>query len=116
MNDSGDTDKIAVLVCEIVAENLGVKRGEVLLESNLVDDLGADSLDLVEVATALEKEFDRDPPAPADDPFEVLCEHDCYNFTVANLIRWAKEEELQLDPPIAGLKHSQQQGSEVHAP
>ena len=42
----------------IISEQLGVKREEVLLESNFVDDLGADSLDVVELVMALEDEFE----------------------------------------------------------
>lgn len=42
---------------KIVAEQLGVKEEEVKIESSFVDDLGADSLDTVELVMALEEEF-----------------------------------------------------------
>lgn len=42
---------------EIIAEQLGVKKEEIKPESSFVDDLGADSLDTVEVVMALEEEF-----------------------------------------------------------
>ena len=45
-------------VKKIVAEQLGVKEDEVSNESSFVDDLGADSLDTVELVMALEDEFD----------------------------------------------------------
>ncbi len=45
-------------VKKIVVEQLGVKEGEVSLNSSFVDDLGADSLDTVELVMALEEEFD----------------------------------------------------------
>ena len=45
-------------VKKIVAEQLGVKEDEVSNESSFVDDLGADSLDTVELVMALEEEFD----------------------------------------------------------
>lgn len=42
---------------KIVVEQLGVKEDEVKTESSFVDDLGADSLDTVELVMALEEEF-----------------------------------------------------------
>lgn len=41
----------------IIVDQLGVGEGEVSLETKFVDDLGADSLDLVELIMALEEEF-----------------------------------------------------------
>ena len=49
-------------VKKIVAEQLGVKEDEVSNESSFVDDLGADSLDTVELVMALEEEFDTEIP------------------------------------------------------
>ena len=46
----------------IVAEQLGVKEEEVTNESSFVDDLGADSLDTVELVMAFEEEFDIEVP------------------------------------------------------
>ncbi|ABQ26068.1 acyl carrier protein [Geotalea uraniireducens] len=43
---------------EIVAEQLGVDEGQVTNEASFMDDLGADSLDTVELVMALEEEFD----------------------------------------------------------
>lgn len=45
-------------VKKIVVEQLGVNEGEVTSEASFVDDLGADSLDTVELVMALEEEFD----------------------------------------------------------
>ena len=44
-------------VIEIVAEQLGVDEDEITREASFIDDLGADSLDLVELIMALEEEF-----------------------------------------------------------
>jgi acyl carrier protein len=44
-------------VAEIIAEQLGVEVSEVTPEASFVDDLGADSLDTVELVMALEEEF-----------------------------------------------------------
>ncbi len=42
---------------DIIVENLGVSPEEVKLEASLADDLGADSLDAVEISMAVEEEF-----------------------------------------------------------
>ena len=49
-------------VKKIVAEQLGVKEEEVTTESSFVNDLGADSLDTVELVMALEEEFETEIP------------------------------------------------------
>jgi acyl carrier protein len=56
-------------VRDIVVDKLGVDEGEVKEDSSFVDDLGADSLDLVELIMALEEEFsdDGDPVEISDD-------------------------------------------------
>lgn len=49
-------------VKRIVAEQLGVKEEEITNDSSFVDDLGADSLDTVELVMALEEEFGTEIP------------------------------------------------------
>ncbi|MEZ5539450.1 MAG: acyl carrier protein [Pseudomonadales bacterium] len=49
-------------VKKIVAEQLGVKEEDVKNEASFVEDLGADSLDTVELVMALEEEFDIEIP------------------------------------------------------
>src|SRR5258708_38489752 len=49
-------------VKKIVAEQLGVNEADVKIESTFVDDLGADSLDTVELVMALEEEFECEIP------------------------------------------------------
>ena len=49
-------------VVKMVAEQLGVKEEDVKPDSSFVDDLGADSLDTVELIMALEEEFDTEIP------------------------------------------------------
>jgi acyl carrier protein len=55
-------ENIEQRVKKIVAEQLGVNEAEVKLESTFVDDLGADSLDTVELVMALEEEFECEIP------------------------------------------------------
>jgi acyl carrier protein len=49
-------------VKKITIEQLGVSEAEVKISSSFVDDLGADSLDTVELVMALEEEFDTEIP------------------------------------------------------
>ena len=49
-------------VRKIVVEQLGVGEDEVTLEASFIDDLGADSLDTVELVMALEEEFETEIP------------------------------------------------------
>lgn len=60
MSEMGHT--VANKVREIVASQLGVAESEVTAESSILDDLGADSLDVVELVMALEEEFDLEVP------------------------------------------------------
>ena len=47
---------------DIIAEQLGIEANEITTESSFVDDLGADSLDIVELIMALEEEFNMEIP------------------------------------------------------
>ncbi len=49
---------IETKVSEIIAEQLGINEDDISTESSLSEDLGADSLDIVEVVMALEEEFE----------------------------------------------------------
>ena len=55
-------ENIEQRVKKIVVEQLGVKEDEVTNEASFVDDLGADSLDTVELVMALEEEFETEIP------------------------------------------------------
>ena len=49
-------------VKEIIIEQLGVTESSITMEASFIDDLGADSLDIVELIMALEEEFDLEIP------------------------------------------------------
>ena len=49
-------------VKKVIVEQLGVNEDEVVLSASFIDDLGADSLDTVELVMALEEEFDTEIP------------------------------------------------------
>ena len=54
--------EIAERVKSIIVEQLGVSMDEVNPEASFIDDLGADSLDIVELIMALEEEYDMEIP------------------------------------------------------
>ncbi len=54
---------------EIVAEKLGIEKAKVTMEASFIDDLGADSLDTVELIMKMEEDFDIEIP---DDEAEKL--------------------------------------------
>ncbi|HTL48470.1 MAG TPA: acyl carrier protein [Verrucomicrobiae bacterium] len=72
-------------ITEIIVEQLGVKPEEVIPEASFVDDLGADSLDTVELVMALEEEFGIEIP---DEDAEKI-------QTVGDAIRYIEEKSAQ---------------------
>lgn len=72
-------------VKNIVAEQLGVKEEEVTAEASFVDDLGADSLDTVELVMALEEAFECEIP---DEEAEKIT-------TVQQAIDYVKERSAE---------------------
>ncbi|WP_447980748.1 acyl carrier protein [Candidatus Nitrospira bockiana] len=69
-------------VKKIIAEQLGVDEEEVVPEASFVDDLGADSLDTVELVMAFEEEFDIE--IPDEDAEKIL--------TVGKAMEYIKEK------------------------
>ena len=69
-------------ITEIIVEQLGVKPEEVVPEASFVDDLGADSLDTVELVMAVEEEFGIEIP---DEDAEKI-------QTVGDAIRYIEEK------------------------
>jgi acyl carrier protein len=57
-----DMGELETKVKDIIAEELGVEREKLTGEASFMEDLGADSLDTVELVMAFEKEFDIDIP------------------------------------------------------
>lgn len=70
-------------VKEIVVEQLGVEEDEVTMESSFIDDLGADSLDIVELIMALEEEFEIEVP---DEEAEKIT-------TVGDVVEYIKSQQ-----------------------
>ena len=56
------TEEVFERVKKIIVEQLGATEASVTMEASFIDDLGADSLDIVELVMALEEEFDIEIP------------------------------------------------------
>ena len=56
------SEEVFEKVKEIIVEQLGVAESSVNMEASFIDDLGADSLDIVELVMGLEEEFDMEIP------------------------------------------------------
>jgi acyl carrier protein len=67
----------------IVAENLGVKMEEVVNSASFVEDLGADSLDTVELVMALEEEFETE--IPDEDAEKITTVQEAIDFVSKNI-------------------------------
>lgn len=65
-------------VTEIIVEQLGVSKEEVVPEASFIDDLGADSLDIVELVMAMEEEFDIE--IPDEDAEKIQTIHDAISY------------------------------------
>ena len=75
-------DNIVELVKKIVAEQLGVNEADIKNESSFVDDLGADSLDTVELVMALEEEFECE--IPDDQAEKITTVQQAVDYILAN--------------------------------
>jgi len=76
-----NSEEIFDKVKEIIIEQLGVTENSVTTEASFIDDLGADSLDIVELIMALEEEFDLE--IPDSDAEKVV--------TVGDVVEYIKE-------------------------
>jgi acyl carrier protein len=74
MADTGVQDKIK----QIIVDELGVDEAEVTENARFIEDLGADSLDLVELVMRFEEEFDIE--IPDEDAEKILSVRDAYAY------------------------------------
>jgi len=73
-----ERDEIAKMVKEIIVEKLGVNESEVTENASFVDDLGADSLDTVELVMEFEEKFDLE--IPDEDAEKIKTVGDAINY------------------------------------
>ena len=76
-------ENIEQRVKKIVAEQLGVNEADVKAESSFVNDLGADSLDTVELVMALEEEFECE--IPDEDAEKITTVHQAVDYVKAHV-------------------------------
>ncbi len=74
-------DDVFAKVSDIIAEELAIDESEISPEASFIDDLGADSLDVVELIMAFEEEFDIEIP---DEDAEAIA-------TVKNAVDYIEE-------------------------
>lgn len=72
-------------VRQIIVDQLGIDENEITMESSFIDDLGADSLDIVELIMALEEEFNIEIP---DEEAEKIS-------TVGDVVEYIKAHSQQ---------------------
>jgi len=70
-------------VKNVIIEQLGVSADEVVPEASFVDDLGADSLDLVELVMVLEEEFGQE--IPDEDAEKIQTVQDAISYIKGNM-------------------------------
>ena len=77
-----DISNIEARVKKIIIEQLGVKEEQVTNEASFVEDLGADSLDTVELVMALEEEFELE--IPDEDAEKITTVQQAIDYVTAN--------------------------------
>lgn len=65
-------------IIQIIAEQLGVNEDEVIPEAGLIDEMGADSLDIVELVMAMEEEFEME--IPDEDAEKIVTVQDIIDY------------------------------------
>ena len=78
-----NSEEIFDKVKEIIIEQLGVPETAITAEASFIDDLGADSLDIVELIMALEEEFDLE--IPDSDAEKVVTVGDVVDYIKENV-------------------------------
>ncbi|MDO8950893.1 MAG: acyl carrier protein [Actinomycetota bacterium] len=77
-----DNEEILVKVKEVIVDQLNVDEDDVVVEASFIDDLGADSLDIVELVMALEESFGISIPDEEAEGIKTV--GDAVNYIVAN--------------------------------
>lgn len=77
------SEQVAEKVQDIIAKSLGVNRSEVVSSASFIDDLNADSLDVVELVMTIEKEFHIE--IPDDEAEKIRTVQDAVDYIVAHV-------------------------------
>ena len=76
--------KLEERVKKIIAEQLKVEESKIVPEASFIEDLGADSLDTVELVMALEEEFNTE--IPDEEAAKILTVQDAMNYVAAKTV------------------------------
>lgn len=76
-------EQILEKITEILTDQLGLEEDDITMDANFIDDLNADSLDIVELVMALEQEFDMQ--IPDEDAERITTVGDAVNYIRSNL-------------------------------
>lgn len=71
-------------LCKMISDSFGVDADTITMDTNLIEDLGADSVDLIDMAMTLEDEFG--VPEPEEEELEKL-------LTVGDLVRYIQSKQ-----------------------
>ena len=83
MADAKDKDQIIVKVRTLISQSLGVDPDEIRPDASFIDDLGADSLDIVELVMLIEKEFNIE--IPDEDAEKISTVQDSIDYITTHL-------------------------------
>lgn len=72
------SDTRAAQIRQLVAEQLGVEQNQITPQASILDDLGADSLDVVELVMAIEESFDIEIPDEAIETMRTIGDVESY--------------------------------------
>ena len=110
------SDELELRVRNLVAEQLGVDLAEVRPDAHILDDLGADSLDVVELVMALEESFDIEIPDSAVEGLRTIADvEDClvvgvpderFGQSVAALVVREPTSTLATDDVVGAVRAS----------
>lgn len=78
-----DNDAVVAKVKDLISQSLGVGVNEIVPDASFIDDLGADSLDIVELVMAIEKEFDIE--IPDEDAEKISTVQDAIDYINSHL-------------------------------
>ncbi len=76
-------EEVTEKVRDIIAERLGVQRSEVVPSASFIDDLNADSLDIVELVMGIERDFEIE--IPDDEAEKIRTVQDAIDYIVAHV-------------------------------
>ena len=84
------SEELVQKVKDLIAESLGVNRNEVVTSASFIEDLNADSLDIVELVMQIEKEFDIE--IPDDEAESIRTVQNAIDYIVACFVAFERRE------------------------